>query len=82
MITSNTALAISREILLAVVNDIDKNLIAIGDEPNETFTLMSKLDIEQTGNEPGQAILFLALLEDARKADDLKSILSKLIDKL
>ena len=80
--TSNTALGISREILLTVVNDIDNGHVAVGDEPNETFTLLSKLDIEQVGAGPGQGILFLALLEDARKADDLKLVLSKLIDKL
>tara|TARA_B100001750_G_scaffold66966_1_gene53202 strand:- start:220 stop:468 length:249 start_codon:yes stop_codon:yes gene_type:complete len=82
MMTSSNALGISREIFLTVVNDIDKGRVSIGDEPNEAFTLLSKLDIEQVGDGPGQAILFLALLENAEKADDLKSILSKLIDKL
>ena len=82
MMTSSNALGISREIFLTVVNDIDKGRVSIGDEPNEAFTLLSKLDIEQVGDGPGQAILFLALLEDTEKADDLKSILSKLIDKL
>ncbi|MEC9140191.1 MAG: hypothetical protein VX724_00325 [Chloroflexota bacterium] len=82
MMTSSNALGISREIFLTIVNDIDKGRVSIGDEPNETFTLLSKLDIEHVGDGPGQAILFLALLEDAEKAADLKSILSKLIDKL
>ena len=30
----------------------------------------------------GQAVLFLAVMEDEKKADDLKSVLSKLMEKL
>ena len=82
MLTSKNVLGISREVFIAVVNDIDKDRIAIGDEPKEAFTLLSKPDIEQAGDDPGQAVLFLALLEDERKAVDLKTVLSKLIEKL
>ena len=82
MLTSKNVLAISREVFLAVVNDIDKNRITISDEPNEAFTLLSKLDIDQACDDPGQAVLFLALLDDERKAVDLKAVLNKLIEKL
>tara|TARA_B100000745_G_C19929427_1_gene312893 strand:+ start:226 stop:474 length:249 start_codon:yes stop_codon:yes gene_type:complete len=82
MMTSRNALGISRDVFLTVVNDIDKGGIDIDDEPKETFTLLSKLDIEQAGDGPGQAVLFLAVLGDAKKAGDLKLVLSKLIGKL
>ncbi|MEE2656627.1 MAG: hypothetical protein VYB71_03470 [Chloroflexota bacterium] len=82
MLTSKNVLGISREVFLAMKNDNDKDRISIGDEPREAFTLLSKLDIEQAGDDPGQAVLFLALLEDETKASNLKSVLSKLIEKL
>ena len=46
----------SREVFLAVVNDIDKDRITMGDQPREVFTLLRKLDIEQAGHDPGQAV--------------------------
>lgn len=82
MLTSKNVLGISREVFLAMKIDNDKDRISIGDEPREAFTLLSKLDIEQAGDDPGQAVLFLALLEDETKASNLKSVLSKLIEKL
>ena len=81
MLTSKNVLGISREVFLAMKIDNDKDRISIGDEPREAFTLLSKLDIEQAGDDPGQAVLFLALLEDETKASNLKSVLSKLIEK-
>ena len=82
MLTSKNVLGISREVFLAMKIDKHKDRISIGDEPREAFTLLSKLDIEQAGDDPGQAVLFLALLEDETKASNLKSVLSKLIEKL
>ena len=82
MLTSKNVLGISREVFLAMKIDNDKDRISIGDEPREAFTLLSKLDIGQAGDDPGQAVLFLALLEDETKASNLKSVLSKLIEKL
>jgi len=82
VLTSKNVLGISREVFLAMKIDNDKDRISIGDEPREAFTLLSKLDIEQAGDDPGQAVLFLALLEDETKASNLKSVLSKLIEKL
>ena len=82
MLTSKNVLGISREVFLAMTIDNDKDRISIGDEPREACTLLSKLDIEQAGDDPGQAVLFLALLEDETKASNLKSVLSKLIEKL
>jgi len=83
MLTPERALGISREVFLTVVNGIDEGHIAVGDEPKEAFTLLSNLlQIEQAGDGPGQAVLFLAVMEDEKKADDLKSVLSKLMEKL
>ena len=82
MLTSKNVLGISREVFLAMTIDNDKDRISIGDEPREAFTLLGKLDIEQAGDDPGQAVLFLALLEGETKASNLKSGLSKLIEKL
>ena len=82
MLTPERALGISREVFLTIVDGIDEGHIAIGDEPKEAFTLLSNLQIEQAGDGPGQAVLFLAVMEDEKKANDLKSVLSKLMEKL
>ena len=82
MLTPERALGISREVFLTVVHGIDEGNIAVGDEPQESFILLSNLQIEQAGDDPGQAVLFLAVMEDEKKAVDLKSVLSKLMEKL
>lgn len=82
MLTPERALGISREVFLTVVDDIDEGKVNIGDEAKEAFTLLSNLDIEKAGDGPGQAVLFLAVLEDENKAIDLKTLLSKLMEKL
>jgi len=82
MLTPERALGISREVFLTVVDGIDEGHIAVGDESKEAFTLLSNLQIEQAGDGPGQTVLFLAVMEDEKKANDLKSVLSKLMEKL
>jgi hypothetical protein len=82
MLTPERALGISREVFLTVVDGIDEGHISIDDEAKEAFTLLSNLDIEQAGDGPGQAVLFLAVMENEKKARDLKSLLSKLIEKI
>ena len=82
MLTPERALGVSRDVFLTVVDGIDAGHIAIGDEPKEAFTLLSNLQIEQAGDGPGQAVLFLAVMDDEKKANGLKSVLSKLMEKL
>jgi len=82
MLTPDRALGISREVFLTVVDGIDEGHINVGDEAKEAFTLLSNLDIEYAGDGPGQAVLFLALMEDEQKATDLKNLLSKLMEKI
>ena len=82
MLTPERALSLSREVFLTVVDGIDEGNIAVGEEPKEAFTMVSNMQIEQAGDGPGQAVLFLALMEDPEKAGDLRSVLSKLMEKL
>jgi hypothetical protein len=82
MLTPERALSISREVFLTVVDGIDEGQIAVGEESKESFTLLSNMAIDQGEEGPGQAVLFLALMENPQKAGDLKSVLSKLMEKL
>ena len=82
MLTPERALSISREVFLTVVEGIDEGQINVGDDSKEAFTLLSNLAIEQAGDGPGQAVLFLAVMEDEKKATDLKALLSKLMEKI
>jgi len=79
MLTPERAMAVARDVMLTLVDGIDHGEVQPTSDSSEVYKFVMKADIDDEGGAgPAQAVLYLAVLEDATLAEALEKVFHKI----
>lgn len=78
MLTPERAMDVARDVMVMLVGGIENGAVKPTSDSSEMYKFVMKAAVNDEGGEsPAQAVLWLAVLEDAEMAEDLERVIHK-----